>query len=158
MAEAFGPGVLGPDGGVDRGLLSRRVFGDPGALARLNGLIHPLVIEKQRGWFEELERSGERLGVVEATLLVESGGRNRYDVLIAVSAPEDVRLARAVKRSGETAIEDLRRRMAAQIPDSEREKAADVVLRSDGTKEELLRKVDELAARLKKEAERRAAK
>jgi dephospho-CoA kinase len=156
--EAFGREILGPDGGIDRSRLSKKVFGDPGALARLNALVHPLVFEAQSRWFEELEKKGTPLGVIEATLLVETGGRNRYNVLIAVSAPEDTRLARALNRSGETAIEDLRRRIAAQIPDSEREKAADIVIRTDGTKEELLKKVDELAARLKTEARRRAAK
>lgn len=155
---AFGPGVLGLDGGVDRGRLSKKVFGDPAALARLNAIVHPLVFEEQRRWFEELEAKGEKLGVVEATLLVETGGRDRYDLLIAVSAPEDVRLARAIKRSGEIAADGLRRRIAAQIPDSEREKAADVVIRTDGAKEELLKKVDELAARLRAEASARGAR
>ncbi|HQR47196.1 MAG TPA: dephospho-CoA kinase, partial [Thermoanaerobaculia bacterium] len=88
---------------------------------------------------------------------VESGGRDRYDVVIAVSAPERLRLERAVRRSGETEREGLQKRIAAQLRDEEREKAADIVLRTDGTKEELLRKVDELAGRLREMAARHAA-
>ena len=158
VAEEFGPGVLDPSGGVDRARLAGRVFGDPPALARLNARIHPLVIERQRTWFEEREAAGDLLGVVEATLLVESGGRERYDVVVVVSAPPEVRLERAVRRSGENDREGLKKRIAAQLPDEEREKAADVVLTANGTKEELLAKVDALAERLKAMAAARVSR
>jgi dephospho-CoA kinase len=149
VADAFGPEFLAPDASVDRRKLSAHVFQDPAALARLNGLIHPLVREAQARWFADLEAKGEPLGVIEATLLVETGGRRRFDVLVAVSAPADARLARAVRRSGETDPNEFVRRMSAQLPDAEREKAADIVLHADGAKEELLKKVDELAKELK---------
>ncbi len=152
VAQEFGDGLLDASGGVDRARLAATVFGSAEALARLNRRIHPMVIERQRRWFEDREKEGERIGVIEATLLIESGGRGRYDLIVAVSAPEEVRLERAVRRSGETGRENLRRRMAAQMPDGEREKAVDVVLRSDGTKEELLAKTDALAARLEEMA------
>ena len=96
VAEAFGPEFLAVDGSVDRPKLSAHVFHDPPSLARLNALIHPLVHAAQAKWFGDLEAKGEALGVVEATLLVETGGRERFDVLVTVSAPADVRLARAV--------------------------------------------------------------
>jgi dephospho-CoA kinase len=149
VADAFGPEFLSPDASVDRRKLSAHVFHDSAALARLNGLIHPLVREAQARWFADLEAKGELLGVIEATLLVETGGRQRFDVLVAVSAPADARLARAVRRSGETDPNEFVRRMSAQLPDAEREKAADIVLHADGAKEELLKKVDELARGLK---------
>ncbi len=149
VAEEFGPKMSDPSGGVDRARLSRHVFADPLALARLNARIHPLVLAAQQRWFEAREHAGEALGVVEATLLVETGGRERYDAIIAVSAPEAVRLERAVRRSGEIEREGLRRRIAAQMRDVERERAADIVLRSEGTKEELMEKVDALVRRLK---------
>jgi dephospho-CoA kinase len=149
VAEEFGPKMFDPSGGVDRARLSRHVFADPLALARLNARIHPLVLEAQQRWFEAREQAGEALGVIEATLLVETGGRERYDTIVAVSAPEAVRLERAVRRSGEIEREGLRRRIGAQMRDVERERAADIVLRSDGTKEELMEKVDALVRRLK---------
>ncbi len=149
VSEEFGPGVLDRSGGVDRARLARKVFGDATALARLNARIHPMVRERLSQWFEEREAAGDLLAVVEATLLVDSGSYRRYDVLVAVSAPPDVRLERAVRRSGEAERENLRRRIDAQLRDEEREKAADIVLTSDGTKEELLAKVDALAERLK---------
>ncbi len=148
VLEEFGPEMLDPTGGVDRARLARRVFADPLALARLNARIHPLVIETQRRWFRERETEGAPVAVIEATLLIESGGRGRYDLIVAVSAPEDVRLERAVRRSGETEREGLRRRIAAQMPDAERERAADIVLRSDGSKDALMEQVDALARKL----------
>jgi dephospho-CoA kinase len=153
VADAFGPEYLSPDASVDRRKLSAHVFHDSAALARLNGVIHPLVREAQARWFKDLEVNGEPLGVIEATLLVETGGRQRFDVLVAVSAPADARLARAVRRSGESDPNEFVRRMSAQLPDAEREKAADIVLHADGTKEELLEKVDALAVELRKIAQ-----
>ena len=149
VAAEFGARMLDPSGGVDRARLARHVFADPLALARLNARIHPLVIESQLTWLRERQEAGDAIGVIEATLLVESGGRGRYDLVIAVSAPEEVRLERAVRRSGEIERENLRRRIAAQLRDAERERAADIVLRSDGSKEELMAKVDALARKLK---------
>ena len=149
VADAFGPEFLAPDSSVDRRKLSAHVFHDPAELARLNGLIHPLVRDEQARWFAALEAKGEALGVVEASLLVETGGRQRFDVLVTVSAPTDVRLARAIRRSGETDPNELVRRMSAQFSDAVREEVADIVIHADGTKEELLKKVDDLAAELR---------
>jgi dephospho-CoA kinase len=149
VAGAFGQEFLAPDGSVDRQKLSAHVFHDPAALTRLNGLIHPLVRDAQARWFSDLEAKGEPLGVVEATLLVETGGRQRFDVLVTVSAPAEVRLARAVRRTGETDPNEFVRRMSVQFSDAAREEVADIVLHADGTKEELLKKVDELARELK---------
>jgi len=148
VAGEFGAGLLDRSGAVDRSRLAERVFSDPQSLARLNARIHPLVLDAQQRWFDARERAGDALAVVEATLLVETGGRERYDYIIAVSAPEAVRLERAVRRSGEFHREGLRRRIAAQMRDAEREKAADVVVETYGTKDELLVRVDGLAARL----------
>ncbi len=155
VVEAFGPDFLAADGSVDRRKLSMRVFHDPASLARLNAIIHPLVRDEQAKWFGDLEAKGETLGVIEATLLVETGGRQRFDVLVAVSAPADMRLKRAIHRSGETDPNEFVKRMAAQFSDAAREEVSDIVIRTEGTKEELLTKVDELAARLKAEARTR---
>jgi dephospho-CoA kinase len=152
VAETFGSGFLAADGSVDRPKLSARVFHDPASLTRLNALIHPLVREEQAGWFRDLETKGEALGVVEATLLVETGGRERFDVLVTVSAPAEIRLQRAVRRSGETDPNEFVKRMSAQFSDAAREEVADIVIRADGAKEDLLKRVDELASELKRRA------
>jgi dephospho-CoA kinase len=152
ITAAFGKEFLEADGSVDRKKLSVRVFHDPEALTRLNGLIHPLVRDAQARWFEELQTQGEPLGVVEATLLVETGGRERFDVLVAVSAPADMRLERAIRRSGETDPNEFVKRMAAQLPDAAREEVSDLVVRTDGTREELEGKIDRLADELRARA------
>ena len=90
VADAFGPEFLAADSSVDRRKLSAHVFHNPAELARLNGLIHPLVRDEQARWFAALEAKRETIGVVEASLLVETGGRQRFDVLVTVSAPTDV--------------------------------------------------------------------
>ena len=149
IADAFGPGFLSADGSVDRPKLSTMVFHDAEHLAKLNGLIHPLVREAQAQWFDELARRGEPLGVLEATLLVETGGRQRFDVLVAVSAPADVRLRRAIERSGETDPNEFVKRMSAQFPDAAREEVADIVIRTDGTLEELEERINGLADELR---------
>ncbi len=155
LAE-FGAEFLDRTGSVDRARLAARVFGDPAAIARLNARVHPLVLRAQEEWFLSLEAQGEKLGVVEATLLVETGGRRRYHFLIVLSAPAEERLRRALHREPRSDPAELRRRIDAQLPDSEREKVADVVLRSDGEKSVLLAKVDELAERLRAYAEAHA--
>lgn len=150
ISATYGPDVLDATGAVNRPALAARVFGDPDAVARLNALIHPLVHQAQAAWFQELEAHGKGIGVVEATLLIESGGRSRFDVLVTVSAPASVRLERAVSRGGNR--DDLAKRIAAQMPDEAREKVADIVLRSTGSKDDLLRDADDLADRLKRMA------
>ncbi len=157
IAETFGKEFLAADASVDRQKLSMRVFHDREALAKLNGLIHPLVRDTQARWFQELEKKGEPLGVVEATLLVETGGRERFDVLVAVSAPADMRLQRAIKRSGETDPNDFVKRMAAQFSDAAREEVSDIVIRTDGTREELEGKIERLADELRARAADRGA-
>ena len=152
IGQAFGREFLLPDGSVDRKKLSVEVFHDREALSKLNGLIHPLVRDAQARWFAELESRREPLGVIEATLLVETGGRERFDVLVAVSAPPEVRLQRAIHRSDKTDPNEFIQRMAAQFSDAAREQVSDIVVRTDGTKEELEPKIDELARELKKRA------
>jgi dephospho-CoA kinase len=148
VADEFGPEFLGADGAVDRARLAARVFGDPAALARLNARIHPLVHAAQAAWFRGLEAAGRPLGVVEATLLVETGGRQRFDVLVAVSAPERIRSERALSRHPQASSAEIERRIRAQIPDPEREKVADIVISNDGDEASLLVKADELARNL----------
>ena len=153
---AFGREFLDASGRVDRRKLAGRVFSDPAALARLDSLVHPLVFAEERYWLEGLERSGETVGVVEATLIVETGGRARYDILVAVSASEELRAARALARLPGTSPDEIRRRLAAQAADLDRERQADIVIRNDGDREKLEAEAERLAARLRDEAARRA--
>lgn len=148
IADEFGQEVLDQRGAVDRPRLAALVFGDPASVARLNGRIHPLVRVETERWLAEREAEGHTAAVVEATLLVENGGRERFDHLVAVSAPEEVRLARVLARDPASTREAVRARMSAQLSDEVRNAVCDDVLVSDGSVEELRGKADALAARL----------
>jgi dephospho-CoA kinase len=148
VAGEFGPGVLDARGAVDRPRLAALVFADPAAVARLNARVHPLVRRETDRWLAEREAEGHPTAVVEATLLVENAGRERFDLLVAVSAPEELRLERAHARDPAATRESVLARMRAQLPDEARNAACDEVLVNDGSVEELLAKADALAAGL----------
>jgi dephospho-CoA kinase len=138
IVEAFGSGVLTPDGALDRPALAAVVFADPGARRTLDGIVHPLVRARGR----ELEAGAPPGSVVvhDVPLLVETGQASSYDLVVVVLADEETRVARLVQR-GLTA-EDARARIAVQATDEQRRAAADVVLDNTGTPEELARQVD----------------
>jgi dephospho-CoA kinase len=140
VVDAFGPGVLTPDGALDRAALGAVVFADVAARRRLEAITHPLV----------RELSGRRLAAVPAgsvavydvPLLAEGGSRGGFDVVVVVRADPEVRVERLVGR-GLTA-DDARRRIAAQASDAEREAMADVVVDNSGDQGALATRVDTL--------------
>lgn len=148
VAEEFGTEFLDERGAVDRPRLAARVFGDATAVARLNARIHPLVRLETHRWLAAREAEGRPAAVVEATLLVENGGRDRFDVLVAVSAREETRVARALARDASATRESVLARVRAQLSEEERNAACDVVLLNDGGVDALGEGADALALRL----------
>jgi dephospho-CoA kinase len=141
VVAAFGPEVVGPDGRLDRAALAARVFTDEQARERLEAIVHPLVAAA-----DAAVTAGAPAGSVvvhSVPLLVENGLADRYDVVVVVDAPEEVRLERLVRVRG-MSEEDARRRMAAQASREERLSAADHVVVNDGTLEDLRDRVAEL--------------
>ena len=138
VVAAFGDGVLGPDGALDRPALAAVVFADPEARARLDGIVHPLV----RARATELAAAAPADAVVvhDIPLLVETGQAGRYELVLVVRADPDVRVARLVQRGLTEA--DARARIAAQATDEQRAAVADVVLDNSGTRAELAAQVD----------------
>jgi dephospho-CoA kinase len=138
VVEAFGAGVLGPDGALDRPALAAVVFADPAARARLDAIVHPLV----RARAAELAAGAPADAVVvhDVPLLVETGRWEPYDLVLVVEADPETRVARLVRR-GLTA-DDARARMAAQATDEQRREVADAVLDNSGTQDELAAQVD----------------
>jgi dephospho-CoA kinase len=157
VAAEFGPELLDERGAVDRPRLARLAFAEPATVARLNARIHPIVRVETERWLAEREAEGHPVAVVEATLLVENNGRDRYDVLVAVSAPEELRLARALARDPGATRDTVLARMRAQLPDAERNAACDEVIVTDGTLEELRTKAEAVARRLRSRASGRRA-
>lgn len=125
--EAAFPGCLTGEGAVDRKRLGARVFDDAAALARLEGIVHPLVQSVQRGWLARQARFGERLVVLDIPLLLEGGGERRMDAVAIVSAPAAVQAQRALRRPGMTP-ERLAAIRIRQMTDVEKRKHADFVI------------------------------
>ncbi len=142
VVEAFGSGVLTPDGALDRPALAALVFADPEARRTLDGIVHPLVRARGR----ELESAAAPGSVVvhDVPLLVETGQAASYDLVLVVLADVETRVARLVGR-GLTA-EDARARIAVQATDDQRRAVADVVLDNNGTPEHLAAQVERVWA------------
>ena len=131
IVRTYGSEVLRPDGEIDRQKLSAIAFSSADEAKKLNALIHPLVLAEQARLIERAEAQEEdAIFLVEATLLLESGGRQRYDRIVVVDVAPDVQLARAVGRG--MAADEVARRMANQMPREERLRHADYVIDNSG--------------------------
>ncbi|MGA2951040.1 MAG: dephospho-CoA kinase [Caulobacteraceae bacterium] len=124
--EAAFPGVV-VDGAVDRGRLGERVLGDPEALAKLNGIVHPLMGEARAEFFRAAREGGAEVVVLDIPLLFETGGERNVDKVVVVSAPEALQRERVLARPGVTAAK-LAAILAAQTPDAEKRARADFVV------------------------------
>jgi dephospho-CoA kinase len=126
LVEAAFPGVT-VDGRIDRALLGSRVIGNPSAMKTLEGIIHPLVRADANDFLRRSRESGARLAVLDIPLLFETGGRDRVDKVVVVTAPADVQRARVLARPGMT-TETFEAILARQVPDSDKRRQADFVV------------------------------
>lgn len=156
VVQAFGPGILGPDGSIDRRRLGAIVFADPQARARLDALVHPRVREEELRRADAQEAAGQSVLVSDAALLVEAGAHLRFERLVVVHCTPDEQLARLVRRDGlgETAA---RPRIEAQMPIDEKRRFAHLLVDSSGTPADTDAAADALAEELLALAERSQA-
>ncbi len=126
--EAAFPGVA-VDGAVDRERLAVRVFEDPAALERLEGILHPAVRRTTRAFLGRHARAGRPLVVLDIPLLFETGGEALYDAVVVVTAPAFVQRARVMGRRGMTPAR-FQAILAKQMPDSEKRRRADFVVKT----------------------------
>lgn len=126
LIEAAFPGTTG-GGKVDRDKLAQRVLGDAAAIKKLETIVHPLVRNSEEKFLVEAERKGAAVAVLDIPLLFETGGDNRCDAVIVVSAPSDVQRARVFERSGMTE-QKFAAIVAKQMSDAEKRKRADFVV------------------------------
>ncbi|MCA1632815.1 MAG: dephospho-CoA kinase [Acidobacteria bacterium] len=132
VAEAFGAEVVKEDGTLDRAKLGALVFGDEERRALLNSLLHPLIIAAQDEQLRRWEESDPRgIGVVDAALLIESGGYKRFDKMIVVHCRPEVQLERLMNRNN-LSREEAERRIAAQMPQEEKLRYADFAVDTTG--------------------------
>ena len=137
IAKCFGSSVLGRDGGVDRRALAQKVFPDPRLLSDLNGIVHPLVRQEIARW---VSACPDGIAAVDIPLLFEVGWQDDWDVVVCVAASEATQIDRMTKTRGYTPLE-ARRRLAAQMPVSEKAARSDLVVWNDGGLPELAAEV-----------------
>jgi dephospho-CoA kinase len=150
IASRF-PGVLRPDGSLDRKALAARVFADAGERAALNAIIHPRIGEEVALRMATLAEAGERVAVYEAALIVENGLQRDLDGLIVVSASPKTRMARMRLRDG-TSESEAEARIASQLPEEEKARHATVVIDNSGSEADLVAQVERAIARLRQES------
>ena len=150
VVDQFGDEILAPHSmEIDRARLAEIVFNDRNKLAALNAIVHPVVFAGIADALERL-RNTEEIVILDAALIVETGLHRNLDVLIAVLADEATRRKRLVGQRG-MLLADVNARISSQIDQSDLEEMADIVVRNDGSLEDLSREADrvwtELATR-----------
>jgi len=154
VVDEFGADVLRSDGSLDREGLGRIVFADPDRLARLNAIVHPLVGQRIGELIAEVEREHpDAVVVYDVPLLVENNLADRYDVVVVVAADAATQLRRLVEQRGMT-DEDARARIAAQASLEAKLAVADIVIRNEGSLDDLDAQVREAWADLRARADR----
>jgi dephospho-CoA kinase len=129
--EAAFPGTT-VGGKVDRNKLSARVVHDPAAIRRLEAIVHPMLGASRQKFFEDAERSGASVAVVDVPLLYETGGEKRVDAVVVVTTTPEIQRERILARDNMSS-EKLDAILARQLPDAEKRKRADFVVdTSDG--------------------------
>ena len=149
----FGAEILNPDGSVNRPRLAELAFsGKPSRVQELNQIVHPAVIRREEEWMEQVsQRDPQAVAIVEAALILEAGMAKGLDRLVVVTCRPEQRIerwARRLKVDEDTARREVTRRMAAQLPDEEKIKAADYVVDNSGPLDETRRQVKEIYAEL----------
>ena len=143
VTEAFGDGVLGPDGALDRAALAKVVFADDAARQKLNGIVHPLIGTRTAEQTSAAPK--DAVLIHDVPLLVENGLAPMYNLVVVVDAPVEERIARLVRGRGMTE-DEVRARIAAQADEARRRAVADVWLDNGGSQDQVLAAVDALWA------------
>jgi dephospho-CoA kinase len=160
VVRHFGREILHPDGSVNRSKLAEAAFGTPddrkprlSRIEELNRIVHPAVIRSQDEWMQEMGRQDPNsVAMVEAALILEAGARDHFDQIIVVTCNAGQRAARFAARQKidlDSARKEVARRMAAQLPDEEKIKAAKFVIDNSGDLEHTREQVRQVWDKLK---------
>jgi len=137
LVVAFGEGILQIDGTLNRTELASICFADADATARLNAIMHPLIKKEEQAW---LSCQQAAYAIIEASVLIESGGVERMDAVVVVLADEEVRRIRVLDR-GQQDMAGFQRIIQRQCDDDMRRRAADYVIINEETPVELHKRV-----------------
>jgi dephospho-CoA kinase len=131
LVATYGRAVVRDDQTIDRVALANVAFATPDDARKLNALIHPIVLRETAQLLDDYERThDDNIAVVEATLLLEAGGRTRYDRIVVVDVPVELQIERGVARG--LPRDEVMRRIAHQMPREERVQHADYVIDNRG--------------------------
>jgi dephospho-CoA kinase len=148
VVRAFGKGILGRDGRIDRRRLAAIVFSDPGKLRLLDSIVHPPVLREMRRRMERAAAEGRYpVAVADVPLLFEAGLENEFDRVIVVTCPREEQIRRCRARGG-MSREEVERRINAQMPLREKERRADYVIDNRGALEQTGKQVREVWERV----------
>lgn len=149
VVAEFGSGILTSAGELDRAKMAAIVFADEEKRLLLNSIVHPLVFEAQDAWLAEREAEDPHgIAIVDAALMIESGGYKRYDQLIVVWCEPEIQLKRLIDRNSLPEAE-AKKRIAAQMPQDEKKRYADHLIDTSQGFDDTRRQVREVHAKLK---------
>jgi len=132
LRSLLGDDVFMPDGNIDRTSMASKVFSDDRLLAEVESAVYPFLVRHLDDWLEKCSQSGTEVAVVESALILEKDiFRPMMDRIVTVSAPEEIRISRAVNRDGSDRRK-VEERMKHQNSDAWREERADFVVINDG--------------------------
>ena len=148
VVDAFGDDILNADGTLDRAKLAAVVFADEAKRMQLNSILHPFIIQAQdeqmRGWEKE---DPHGIAVVDAALMIESGGYRRFDKLVVVHCRPEVQLERLMTRDA-ISREEAEQRMGAQMQQEDKKKYADFLIDTSEGFEDTRRQTESLFQKL----------
>lgn len=147
LVAAFGEGILSEQNEIDRKKLSALAFKDDVSEARLNRIMHPLILQNVKQQIDELERKGAKIVVLEAALLIEAGWQPLVNQIWVTTAPESVVIERLRNQRGYTK-EQVLARLRNQMPPAEKVKHADVVIDTNRSLEDMKEALSELWQKL----------
>ena len=128
LVAEYGPEVLQPDGALDRARLGALVFGDAQRRSTLNSILHPYIIARQDELLREWEAADpDGIAIVDAALMIESGGYKRFDKLIVVHCRPEIQFQRLMLRNA-LSREEAEKRISAQMSQEEKKKFADYLI------------------------------
>jgi len=142
LVEVFGRDILNQDASLNRKALANRCFSDAGQTAKLNAIMHPLIRQAEHTWLQQ--QQGE-YAIIEASVLLESGGAERMDAVIVVLADLALRRQRVLNRGGRS-VDEFDAIVDRQVSDSDRREAADFVIVNTGNLDDLRRQVQNIHA------------
>lgn len=151
IVQRWGPGVLLPDGTLDRAALRAIVFGNAGELEALNDIVHPVVTRLRAAAIAAARARGDRVVVCDIPLLFERRLEGEFDRIVLVDAPADVRLERLMRERA-LGRDEAMRMIASQMPAELKRPRADLVIENDDTPKALAARVDEVWTALTRDA------